>query len=389
MIIGIIEVMPKGHFTLVDSIARIYASDPSNTVYLFTTETGAEELKYLTNEIPQKLKIISKGSMSVVNFLRDIKKYNLDKIFITTINKYFCDFFEFLDNRRVHLFIHDINYWFDVSLKFKFYTFIKGFTLSPRMAYTIKFSLIYPFFYKKVIKKVINSGGKFVILNAILKNELEKYINSEIIEIIPFSVFNQNQFSKISHNGLLRVTIPGHISQLRRDYFNLLKMIEENFQAFINKVEFELLGCIEIGGQGEEIFRMAKKIIKLGVNVIYYEKKYISMPDYDKRLSEADLILGNMNIKLDKYSSYGKTKDTGIIFTMIRAAKPGIVITGYPVINELKSSTLVYSNYDELKNILIDLTNNPDKLKYLKNEAYKNSLKFEPSKLYKELENNL
>lgn len=385
MTIAIIEVMPKGHFTLVDSLVRIYASEPSNTVRLFTTKRGAEELEYLSNDVAGKLSIISKGELTISSFLKQIETRNLDKIYITTINKYFSDFFDFLNNRKVNLLIHDIDSWFASSLKFKFYTFFKEIKLSPIIIYKFKFSFIYPFFYKKIINKVKKSGGKFVILSSILKNELEKYVGSEKIEIVPFSVFKPNQSLRISGNKLLRVTIPGHISQLRRDYFSLLKMVEEDIGAFKNKIEFELLGCIETGGQGDEIFSISKKIIKLGVNIIYYENKYIPMPDYDNRLAETDLILGNMNVVLNKYSSYGKTKDTGIIFTMIRSAKPGIIINGYPVINELKTSAIYYSNYEQLKNILSNLANNPDKLNYLKKEAFQNSLKFEPSRLYKEL----
>jgi hypothetical protein len=85
MKIGIIEIMPKGHFTLVDSVARIYASDPVNEIYIFTNRNGERELKKLTVEFRGRIKIITPETISIPDFLNKINKYELYKIYITQL----------------------------------------------------------------------------------------------------------------------------------------------------------------------------------------------------------------------------------------------------------------------------------------------------------------
>lgn len=389
MIIGIIELMPKGHFTLVDSVARIYASDPTNEIYIFTNQNGERELDKLRVEFQGRIKIISIGAMPVGDFLTEINKYGLHKIYITTIDKYYKDFLNFVRHHKVNLFIHDIDSWFVAGLLFKIYTLIRYFSFTPKLAYTIKISLIYPVYRKKIISVVRAKKGKFVVLTSLIKEELKKYLNSENIEVIPFSVFLKNNKDEEHRSSLVKIVIPGYVSQVRRDYFSLLEMIEGDVKLFKNKISFEFLGGIEEVGRGREIIRYAKRLIDQGANIILYEKERIPVTEFDNKLLNADIILGNMNIRINKYSVYGKTKDSGVIFTMIRCAKPGIIISGYEVIEELKTSSIIYDNYDELKEILVNLAGNPEKMRQLKNEAYKNSLKFEPSGLYRELEKNL
>ena len=377
--------MPKGHFTLVDSVARIYASDPVNEIYIFTNRNGEGELKKLAEEFRERIKIITLETIPIPDFLNDINKYGVQKIYITTIDKYYKDFLNFIRQNRVNLFVHDIDAWFAAGFLFKIYTILRYFSFTPKLVYTIKISLIYPYYRKKIISAVREKEGKFVVLTSLIKEELKKYVNADFIEIIPFSVFLKKNRGKESENDILSVTIPGYVSQIRRDYFSVLEMIEKNLDLFKNNICFEFLGGIEETGQGREIIRYAKKLIDKGVKIILYEKERIPVEEFDSRLLSTDIILGNINIRVNKYSVYGKTKDSGVIFTMIRCAKPGIILAGYEVIQELKTSSISYKNYNELKEILVDLVVNPDKLRQLKNEAFKNSLKYEPSILYNNL----
>ena len=73
------------------------------------------------------------------------------------------------------------------------------------------------------------------------------------------------------------------------------------------------------------------------------------MEDYDTKLVQADLILGNLNVSVNKYSTYGKTKESGTAFAMIRVAKPGLLPLAYQTMDELKSSTINFKSYDDAK----------------------------------------
>jgi hypothetical protein len=90
-----------------------------------------------------------------------------------------------------------------------------------------------------------------------------------------------------------------------------------------------------------------------------------------------------MNVIVDKFSSYGKTKESGIVYTMIRCAKPGILPSQYPILTEIKSSTLTFNSYNDLKAILYNISNKRERLDELLIEAKKNSLYFAPSCLLK------
>jgi hypothetical protein len=72
---------------------------------------------------------------------------------------------------------------------------------------------------------------------------------------------------------------------------------------------------------------------------------------------------------------------------MIRAAKPGILPSDYVLIDELKSSSLIYDDYSKLNFIIKNLVDNKGALHLLKKEAQKNSLLFNPYYIYKNLSN--
>jgi hypothetical protein len=386
MKIGILEIMPKGHYTLVDSITRIFSSDDKNEIYIFTHNKGAEVLNPLLSEIGKNIHILEKNpNESVTSFLNEIPALRLDRIYIVTLEKYFSEIYSCNFNIPIYLFIHNIDSWFQVKLGYRLYNFFKNFSLSPKIVYYIKTSFIYPTLRKKIIAKVYDSKGKFVVLNKILKTELTRFVKKELVEVIPFSVYNERLKDNSKNNSLLRICIPGMVSLIRRDYFSLFKFIENDIEYFKNKLELDLLGGISAEEGGEKVIEYANKLISKGIKITYYSKPLVPLFEFDHILTQADIILGNLHITLNKYSKYGKTKESGIIFTMIRCAKPGFLPDGYSLIDDLKSSSIIFKDYKDLDNIIRDLIQNPFKLQKLKEEALVNSGNFEPKVLLNNL----
>jgi hypothetical protein len=385
MKVGVIEIMPKGHFTLVDAVVRIFASDKDNQVFIFTNQNGFKELKHFEENQDMQVKIAVLENNDVDRFLLAVRNYKLDRIYITTLEKYFKEFYSFLKSSKANLFIHNIDEWFQANLKFRFYTFFRNFSFSTKIIYAFKVAFVYSGWKKKIAASIAVEKGKYVVLSSILESELEKFVDKTNIEIIPFSVFDKNLKDKSSGNQLLRICIPGLISKLRRDYHSVIKLIENNQELIRDKMLFEFLGGVASEEGGVELLEKFKSLESKGINIVYYQKSRVPLEEFDEQLSKSDLILGNMKVVLDKYSSYGRTKDSGIIFTMIRAAKPGVLVEGYPVIEEMKSSVLTYSNNDDLLNILLELAGNKSVLQRLKTEALNNSEKFSPEVLYKNL----
>jgi len=378
--------MPRGHYTLVDSLARIFGSDSKNELLILTRERGYELLIPLIHEIPCKIHIdYVSGNSLTHNILEKISDFQPDRIYIVTLEKNFLEFIRLKFPCQVNLFIHNIDDWFRLTPSILIYRFFAGLRMTGSFFYYIKTCFVYPFFKKWIKKKVLTSGGKFVVLNKYLKNELGLYTPIKNIDVIPFSVYNHKIRNVSLNTGLIRFCIPGMLDTMRRDYFSLFNILEENLDFLKNRIELDLLGSINHKMGGGKIINEAEKLIKKGLKINYYTKSFIPMAEFDKELAKAHFILGNMNLRIHKYSSYGITKDSGIIFTMIRVAKPGLLPEKYLLIDELKSSTLLFKDYGDLANIIKRIVIEPLLLDQLTVAAEKNSLLFEPSVVLKTL----
>jgi hypothetical protein len=386
MRIGIIEIMPIGHYTLVDSIIRIFTSIAENAVFLFTNSNGQSVLQDLLLESKNRVtSVVMSDGEAMSMFLSKVQSYKLDRVYIVTPEKYLAEIYRTNFGTSLYTFIHNIDEWFNSSFHYRLYHLIYEFVFSPKYIYVLKRIFIFPYWRKKILLKTFSSGGKIVVLNSILKGEISQFIESHKIEVIPFSVFDRNLHDLSTKNKKLRICIPGVISSVRRDYHSVFSIIENNAGYFRDRIELDLLGTISAAENGCNVVEEAEKLISRGVTIHLYKSAYIPLKDYDELLSKADIILGNMNIQIDAYSAYGKTKDTGIPYTMIKAAKPGIIKSGFTMFNELLTSTVFFTDYSDLERLIKKLVDQPRIVSALKKEAVINSQYFDPSVIYKQL----
>jgi hypothetical protein len=127
------------------------------------------------------------------------------------------------------------------------------------------------------------------------------------------------------------------------------------------------------------------QLIAKGFHIHAYHH-WLEMDFYNEQLGKADLILGNMHLQQGRLGQYGKTKETGILFTMIKAGKPGLLPVGYPPETPLKSSALTFQNYEEVATIILNYLNNPKLLNDLKQKAKENAFYYHPNQIYKRIE---
>jgi hypothetical protein len=386
MKIGILEIMPIGHYTLVDSVVRIFVSDKNNQIYLFLHRNGENDIQNLVKSFPNQIQLrIWDGNSKLESLFKSVNQCGLDKIYMITFEKHFKEFYSFDFNSQVNIFIHNVDEWFHADVKYILYHIFKNISSFNEFIYRTKVNIIYKNYRQKIIKKLLNTGGRFLVLNSFLRNELIKFLPESKIDIIPFSIYNDSLVDKSQNNKLLKICIPGMVSEIRRDYYAIINLISNNLDFFSKNIEFEFLGGVANKEGGQNIIKEVKNLIDKGAKIICYDQQLVPVGMFDERLTHNDIILGNIIVSVDKYSKYGKTKETGIPFTMIRAAKPGILPIDYNVINELESSTIRFRDYKELLDILINLVNHRDNLLSLKQEALKNSLKFTPSGVYQKL----
>jgi hypothetical protein len=268
----------------------------------------------------------------------------------------------------------------------KFLYSISGTSSVNLWIYFFKVNFISPHLKRVILRKVNQSDGKLVVLSGSLQKRLRSLNITIPSEIIPFSVFDPSLITEDTpENRPLRICVPGILSQYRRNYIGLLDLIEKKLDKYKSLFIFDLLGGVQTDNQFDNPHLILKRIDLLksnGFSIICHKVQFIPPLEYNEELAKSDIILGNMNVVLNKYSVYGKTKETGIPFAMIRVARPGILPDTYPVPEELSSSTLVYSSFENLGEILVNLISNKMIVKDLKNKALDNSKRFTPESIY-------
>ena len=389
MRVGIVEIMETGHITLAETLCRIFCCDPGNKVYLFIIEKHAENLGFLCDIYPNLDIVVKDPGTEIRIFLNETGEYMLDRLYIVTLTKYYFRFSKLNLRTSLFLTIHNIDEWFGNSFirsVNKFLYSISGTTSVNLWIYFFKVNFVFPHLKRVILSKVSQSDGRLVVLSGSLQKKLMSLNITIPSEIVPFSVFDPSLITTDTpEDSPLRICVPGILSQYRRNYMDLLDLIEKKLDKYKSLFIFDLLGGVHTDNQFDNPHLILKRIDLLknkGFSIIDHRIQFIPPLEYNKELAKSDIILGNMNVVLNKYSVYGKTKETGIPFAMIRAARPGIVPDTYPVPEELSSSTLVYSSFENLGEILINLISNNLIVKDLKNKALENSKRFTPESIY-------
>jgi hypothetical protein len=384
MEIGLIELMPKGHYTLVNSIIQIYHTDPGNNIYVYTHHEGADLLRPLVGNLDHVYIVEKKADQKPADFFDRIAERRFDKLYIVTLDTFFSSICRLSTSSPLYLFVHNNENWFLLSPWHLIYRFFANVVRTKKLLYSLKVSFIHPFHRKKIRRQVINSKGKFVILNKLLRNDLIKYVDDEKIEVIPFSVFLPSEKKQKDQHRQLRICIPGLIDGSRRDYYSVFSCLESEKDFFRDRLELELLGGVA-DAKSSKILQEADRMNSLGFNIKYHAVPFIPFDEYNRVLENTDVILGNFYTVLNRYSKYGRTKETGVVYAMISAAKPGILPADYELMEELRSSTLQFDTYQHLSGLIKKLINDQEFLKTLKFEAEKNAEKFTPDCIYQTL----
>lgn len=391
MHVGIVELMETGHIALAESMCRIFCSDTRNKVFLFTGNEHAANLNFLKG-IFQNLSIVPKPDLQKEeDFLNTIDSFAPDRVYVVTLNNLFPSFAAWKIKARLYLVIHNLDEWFGISILLgirKYLTAILRNSHSGSMVYLLKVHFFYPFYKRMILNKVRQTSGSLVVLSVSVRKQLSAKTDLPV-QVVPFSVFESSLVHfKSDLTGPLRICVPGILSQYRRNYLGLLDLIEKFLPQYKARFVIDFLGGVQPGNPLNETALLLERINNLklaGFSIIVHNVKFIPPAEYDTELSLSDIILGNMNVVLNKYSEYGRTKETGLPFAMIKAAKPGILPERYPVPDELRSGVIPYKDYDDLGRILADLINNPEQVLELQQKAFSNSSHFSPEIIYNQL----
>jgi hypothetical protein len=384
--IGIVEICEANHYTAVEALALTYAINKENNITIFTLDQFKASYKFENKQI----ELICNKSDDISLFLNQINNQGFDKIHINTISKDFEKFAATDWKPEIILTIHNTNIWFDNALekrrsllieKLKNINILK---LKNTLYLPIKY-FIRDFNKQKNIDNLVNQinlkDGQYLVYALAQKKYILNKLPQAKVIVFPFCI-HQNLEDLSTTNQLLRVCIPGSVDQSRRDYQNLLLTLKM-YQPFFNKhVSIDFLGYLSKDNQ--DILAQILDLKETGLSV-FFNQNFIDDSEFNTRLQSCDIILGNLKVKINSQSKYGETKETGVIFNMIKAAKPGIFPKVYKPIKELEHSCIFYD--DDLFEVLQNLVLNRDDLINLKKNISQAVKAFEPENLYKQLVN--
>jgi hypothetical protein len=388
--IGILEICEPNHYSAVNGLMKTYAYDSANNVYVFTIpkiKKALEESGLLPN-----IKIISwdDKQTSKIDFFNHINSFHLDRIHICTISGDYKSFADFhFDAKEIYTHIHNIDIWFNDTLDRALGIML--FDLKNKTANRKRYRIVGRFFLefffnrayrKKYLNKLRNKSHQFIVHSEGQKGLLSKYIPQEKITVFPFAIY-EGLLDGSATNSKLRICIPGVITSERREYKLLFETLLERIQNVKGKLLIDLLGYIP-ESEKSEMESLIEKVQEAGIDVIYYQG-FVFGKQFDDSLSQSDVLLNNQKVEKNTTGKYGVTKESGMIFNMIKGAKVGIIPSDYQVSDEFKASTLSFDSYQELGDLIEKLANNPEVIKSLKDKAIILSEAYSPVNLYERL----
>lgn len=223
---------------------------------------------------------------------------------------------------------------------------------------------------------------KFNAINVIyspIKDYIKENTNyKKPVFILPFNFYDESKKVTIPDKDKIKFAVPGFIETYRRDYDLTLNIFEKLFEKYNNKISLYLAGK-PVGAGGDKIIEKCEKLKQKGYD-IYFSREFINEEEYNKILTESDIIFSPLNVKTERESgideTYGKTEGSALPFEAIQYCKPLILPDEFNIIDELKSSTIKYKSMEDLNKIFTNIIEDKNKLTEMKKEAYKNSKNF-------------
>ena len=390
MLIGIFEVSEPNHYSAVNGLVKTYASDPNNEIIVYTLPTIQKALQ--ENGLPQNSRLVTlEENQTLKAMLDEAEKIAFDRIHICTIFDNYFEFSQFKPQAKdIYFHVHQIEEWYNDDFNRTINTLIpslKNKDQNRQYSRIIARAIVDYLFYRPIRKKMLARFDRDYNLQLIVHSEGQKealveYSCKSPITIFPFAIY-EGMADTSQDNQLLRICIPGVITQAKRDYLSLFVALEQEAESLKDRIDLYLLGYVTDREQ-EEMGSAIQKLIDAGYKVIYHDN-FVYGEEFDRAIASCDILLNNQFISKNSTEVYGKTKESGMIFNMLRAAKPGLLPKEYNVSAEFNDCTLFFESYPQLVEIIKQLVKDPAKLEQLKTSAQKLSVSYLPENLYSRL----
>jgi hypothetical protein len=393
MKIIVAEFTPSGHIDVLESAVRLFLSNPRHEVVVFCTAQMANSVRPMLASVCDVRLEIQPKSASVENIFDGLLQENADITFVVTLERYFDQWKQYARQRTIWVVAHNMDGWGGANPMKRWAYFLSKLPSSLRryglksLPYWFRAYITLPLAIARLSTALSSGQHRIGVIHETLLPTLKRFLPNEKCFVLPSALYTADvpDTSGQKKDTVLHICIPGTVSQIRRDYEGLLDMLEKHVAHLSGKVRFEWLGILNKDYDGRTpVFKRVNALRNLGLNIITYDQ-FVSVADFEAGLGRADIILGNLNIVLDRNTEYGRTKESGLPFTMIKAAKPGILPYHYRSFPSLESSTIFYTSYEALFEQIIRLQSGHEWLAHLKSEAVKNARQYTPAKIYQQL----
>lgn len=256
--------------------------------------------------------------------------------------------------------IHNLNFW--LRSKFRTFKYYKERKLKQRIVSLFDYIVVEDIVYQYLKLHDTNTFNKYKFLS------------------IPFTLTRNSKPRKYNkEESSLKIVLPGSIHKDRRKYEDIVKVIYDFAKEGLN-FTFSFAGqpIDEYGQKIIEDLKVANKI-KPGIAKYYPLASEITPDMFLKEMETADIVLSTSTTEFKALGTteyIGKTKSTGTIHDMTCFQLPGLLPSHILIPKNLSGSVLNYSTAADLKNILLELLNTPEKLSKLKERAILNSIHY-------------
>lgn len=239
----------------------------------------------------------------------------------------------------------------------------------------------------RILANIQTKKPYYIVLSPGLKTYLSQFVEDKSIIVFPGAINEGIEKPPMSctPNGKTRICIPGIVTDTRRDYSGLFEILESILPDIKHKLIFDFLGFIE-----KRELNLLSKIQHLeqqGLEV-FYSTDFVKAKKFDEDLDKADVLLNNQNVAVSRSGKYGVAKETGMLYNMVRGAKPAIYPYGYPIDKQFEEILLYYNSTEALKNIILGLANGQIPIEKYKAKAVEMAHNFTPHNLYGRLVND-
>jgi hypothetical protein len=390
MRIAIIEVSEPNHYSAVNGLIKTYSSIATNQVIVYTLPSIKVALE--ENGLPPNASIVTlKDRQALAKLLASIEQNDFDRIHICTIFDNFTEFAKFRPNAEaIFLHVHQCEEWYNDTLNRavkNLYLNLKHKDQNRKYHRIIARAMIDLIVFRPLRKKILKNYNENYQFSVIVHSEgqqetLLKYACRHPIIVFPFAIYEGMADAALPTQPL-KIGIPGIISQAKRDYLGLFRSLRQHAKGLQGKISLHLIGYIS-DREKDEMQSAISDLIAVGYDVIYHQS-FVYGEEFDQAIASCDVLLNNQFISKNNTEVYGQTKESGMIFNMLRAAKPGLLPYQYQVSQEFHSSTLFFNDYADLIRSIEMLATDRALLNELKALAKKLSASYLPDNLYPRL----